>query len=247
MKKALFLLMYSLSLLLAITSYAQEPTVQNTLKRPHRIYFGPEFLWFQSDVHVKDAHVDDQSLFWGMRLGYDYLKAQSFYAGAELLAVNSQHSFVFSENGNNHHPSRRQGFGNLQMRLGYTVEKRDALLTPFLGLGVYSLSKYSHEGFKESMGYLAAGLRSCYKRSSLCAVGLNGEVFRSLGNLDKTVTVGHTQYKTHSGSWGAKIEAPVTIRISQGWDMQISPSYLRLCFSESQNIYGAGLLFGYKF
>lgn len=250
MKKTSFLSSLTFFFLSAMssgfTSEAQSSVQQSLLARPNCIYFGPEFLSFRVNTHVRDIDVDGHRFFWGVRFGYEYLKPQAFYAGAEILATNANRDFSISNETLGYNGKGGAGFGNIQARFGYTFSGKRCLTTPFLGLGVYSLSKHGHNGFKESMGYLSGGLRTQFECTSACLIALNAEVFRTLG-VQKSATLGHEKVTDHTNGWGCSIGAPLTFRLSPGWDMQLNPYFLRLLFSETQNIYGTTLLFGYRF
>ncbi len=230
----------------AFTSEDRSPVQQNLLVRPNRIYFGPEFLSFQVNTHVHDIDVDGDRFFWGLRFGYEYLKPQAFYAGAEILATNADHNFSISNETLVYNGKGGAGFGNIQARFGYTFSRTSCLMTPYLGLGVYSLSKHGHNGFKEALGYLSGGLRTQFECTSACLVALNAEIFRTLG-VKKSATLEHEKVTDHTNGWGCSIGTPLTFRLSPGWDMQLNPYFLRLLFSETQNIFGTTLLFGYRF
>jgi hypothetical protein len=57
------------------------------------------------------------------------------------------------------------------------------------------------------------------------------------------------RHKDHSNMWGGEIGLPLVWHVSsrQRWDIQLEPYFLKLNFSEIQNIYGTRLLFGYRF
>ncbi len=251
MKKAPFLSLLTIFSLGSITNtFANENRFsemqQNMLARPTRIYFGPEILLFQVDTHVHNIHIDDQEFFWGLKLGYEYLKPQAFYAAAEMLVTNTNQNFSFSQDSLVYNGQRSSGFGNIQTRFGYTLSRSHQLITPFLGLGVYALSKHHHNGFQEVMGYLSGGVRTQFECTSAVLIGVNAEIFRTLG-VKQSVTIENEKFTKHTNDWGCNIGVPLTIRLSRGWDMQLTPYFLRLLFSESQNIYGTTLLFGYRF
>ena len=53
----------------------------------------------------------------------------------------------------------------------------------------------------------------------------------------------------HNNMWGGEIGVPLGWHIgtTKRWDIQLEPYFLKLDFSEVQNIYGTRLLFGYRF
>lgn len=246
--KKIFPVFMSFFLASVSVGFAEEAQMihQRLCERPNRIYLGPEYLFFQVDTHVKEIHVEGDRSFWGLRLGYEYLKPQAFYGAAELFALNSGHGFSVSSPDVFYRGKGSAGFGSIQTRFGYAFSSSRALFTPFLGLGIYALSKHVHNGFEESFGYLAGGLRSQFECASFCSIGLNAEIFRSLG-VRQLVKLGSEKTVRHTNGWGCNVGLPVTVRLSRGWDLQIVPYFLRLLFAETQNGIGASLLFSYRF
>lgn len=250
--------MTKLSLLLALTFFlfataarvftSEAHTLMSSRfsERPSRVYLGPEFLSFQVDTHVKDVQVSGYRFFCGFRFGYEYLTPHAFYGAAELLATNAVHDFSISNEDLLYRGKGGAGFGSIQTRFGYTLPTTNCLMTPYVGLGIYALSKYVHNGFEESLGYVSGGLRTQLACSSVCLIALNMEVFRTLG-VQQTIKLGSVKTTHRMNDWGCNIGVPLTMRLSQGWDMQLTPYYLRLLFSQAQNIYGSTLLFSYRF
>lgn len=250
MKNKLSLLMFVFFLVasttLGFTSNHQVSLNQRLLAKPNRVYFGPEFLSFQIDTHVRDVHVDGNTWFWGLRFGYEYLKPKALYAAAEILATNAHRDFRMSDDFWKYNGKGCASFGSLQTRFGYNFSSNHYLMTPYLGLGTYYLSKHGHYGFLESIGCLSAGLRTQFACSSRCVIALNTEFFRTLG-VKQSATIKDQKATRHTNGFGCNVATPLTIRLSTGWDMQLNPYYLRLLFAENQNIYGINLLFGYRF
>ncbi|MBX9744881.1 MAG: hypothetical protein K2X08_06705 [Chlamydiales bacterium] len=219
---------------------------QRLFNRPNRIFFGPEFLSFQVNTNIKDIHINRNRFFWGIRVGYEYLKPQAFYASAEILATNADHNFAVTNSTLTYNGSGGAGFGSIQTRFGYTLSVKQPILTTFLGLGVYSLSKHGHNGFKEGMGYISGGVRTQFEWTPICFVALNAEFFKTLG-MKQIIQLGESKVTNRPNGWGCNIGTPLTLRISRGWEAQVTPYYLRQLFSQNQNIYGINLLFGYRF
>lgn len=229
------------------TFFAEACTLyERTSSRPNRIYLGPEFFAFHVDTHIQDTKIDGTRYFWGLRFGYEYISPNHFYGAAELFATNAAHNFSTSNPRRFYQGRGGAGFGSIQTRFGYTGSARGHLFTPYLGLSVIALSQHGHNGFKEDFGCLTGGLRSLFNCGNLCAIGLNMELFRTLG-LHEKVTLKSETASNRANNWGCNVAAPLIFYISAGWDLQITPSYTRLLFSQSQNLYGLNLLFGYRF
>jgi hypothetical protein len=256
MKKPVFFLISFLSFI-RFDAYGNEPSSQLKSineKRPHHVYLGPEVFLFDLNMHVKSIKVSDLKVFEGLRLRYEYLKPKAFYAGVDLCSVVSikgfnakYHNFHFPKNNN------ITGFSNLEFRLGYTFAPKNQMLTPFLGLGSYYFANYGHHfHFRESMVYYAAGIRSLFDLNQSFSLGLNLKVFRTDDTEQKFkyLFMGHKiKHVEHDNMWGGEIGVPCMWHIGSAkkWKIQLEPYFLKLDFSEVQNIYGTRLLFGYLF
>lgn len=195
---------------------------------------------------MRDVHINGNSWFWGLRFGYEYLKPKALYAAAEILATNAHRDFSMSNESWKYNGKGCAGFGSIRTRFGYTLSKKYYLMTPYLGLGTYYLSKHGHNGFFESIGCVSGGLRTQFECSYRCVIALDTEIFRTLG-VKQSTTISSHKVTHHTNGFGCNIAVPLTIRLSTGWDIQLNPYFLRLLFSENQNIYGTSLLFGYRF
>jgi hypothetical protein len=224
--------------------------ISNFKKNPNHIYFGPEIFAFDLNSHFKNVRVHGSKLFLGLRLGYEYLKPEAFYFGIDIMAAGANHGF--HESFREHHVPQSNGltgFGNFELRFGYTFTTNSWLATPFLCLGGYSFgSGNHHHHFDEGISYLGGGVRSRYEISQIFNLGLNIKIFGSIYTDEKFRFLGIKQ-TNHNGLWGGEFGLPLFWRIGshKRWDIQLEPYFLKLDFSEVQNIYGTRLLFGYCF
>lgn len=236
--------------------YAMDPSEnQNNSEvkpHPHHFYFGPEFQCYQLNTHIKDVKVHGTRFFWGFRLGYEYLKPKAFYFGIDLATTSTETDFKASKDREHisWHKADR-GFGNLELRLGYTFAPEKWMVTPFLGFGLYdvfAIDHHDHQGFSEDFLYGTGGARAKYAFSSLFDLGLNLKVFRTF-HAEQRFKYEGGKVKEHHNMWGGEIGTPLIWHIgsSNRWDVQLEPYFLKLDFSEVQNIYGTRLLFGYIF
>lgn len=256
MKKLASILILILAMI-RFEAYGNENTIELSQireKNPHHIFLGPEAFLFDLNTHVKSVKVDGLKLFGGLRLRYEYLKPKAFYAGVDLFSAASSKSFHAKYHGYHfHRNSNVTGFGNFEFRLGYTFAPKNKMLTPFLGMGSYSFANYGHHfHFRESMVYYAAGMRSLFDLNRLFSLGLNLKVFRTDDTEQKFkyLFMGHKiKHVEHDNMWGAEIGIPCVWHVgsTKKWEIQLEPYFLKLDFSEVQNIYGTRLLFGYLF
>lgn len=219
---------------------------------PNRFYFGPEFLCYHLDMHIKDIKVYGTRFFWGLRLGYEYQKPDAVYAGINLLGIGSENDFHASRNG--HHLTWRKGekvLGNLDFRLGYTFAHACWEILPFAGIGIYNVfgdDHYNHQGFEESLPYVAAGIRGKYLFSPTFDWGVNLKALHTFC-ADQQFKLCHQKLTKHENMWGGEAGIPFTWHLgcTKRWDIQLEPYFLTFDFSDQQNIYGTKLLFGYRF
>ena len=233
---------------------AEQPEQNLSIEKnnPNRFYFGPEFLCYDMNVHVKDIRVHGARFFWGVRLGYEYLKPSAFYAGIDLMGTGSGVDFKASKNGHGlswHRADR--GFGNLEARFGYTFSPTNWMITPFLGVGmynVYAIDHHNHQGFEENLPYATLGVRNAYAFTLRFSLGFDLKVFHTYA-ADQRFKFRGGEKKTHHNNWGGEFGVPFLWRIgaSRRWDIELEPYFLKLASSETQNIYGTRLLFGYRF
>jgi hypothetical protein len=241
---------------LLLTSIAQgngnNQTIISASKHPHHFYFGPEFFWYQLNIDIDDVNVYGTPFFWGMRVGYEYLQPQAFYAGIDLAGASTNTDFKACKNECDltwHHADRE--FGNFEVRLGFTFAPKNWLASFFLGAGIYSLfplDSHNHQGFKESLPYIETGIRSKCALTPIFDIGINAKILRTFATYIRF------KYKcekatTDHNMWGGEIGMPFIWHISatKRWDIQLEPYFLKLDFSETQNIYGTRLIFSYYF
>jgi len=221
---------------------------------PHHIYFGPELFLFDLNTHVKHIKVDGLKCFGGLRLRYEYLKPEAFYAGIDLFSAVSPKSFhAKSQRYHFHQNNGITGFGNFEFRLGYTFTCKNGIVSPFLGMGAYTFGNSGHHfHFRESMVYYTGGMRSLFELNCLFSLGMNWKVFRTDDTEQKFkyLFMGNKIKRTdHDNMWGGELGIPLVWHIgcTNRWEVQLEPYFLKFDFSEVQNIYGARLLFGCSF
>lgn len=214
---------------------------------PHHVAFNPEIFFAHFNIEDDCYHVKDTRFFAGARLRYEYLKRESFYFGAELLGAFTNQEFDLSI---------KTPYGKFELegahkiltylsgegRFGYTFAPCNYLVTPFLGIGGYDLEHLTreHRGFEQVAGYIAAGVRTMYLWSDNFNLGLNLKVFG---------TFTAKELKERNNMWGGEISLPWVwfVDCANRFNVQLEPYFLRLDFSEIENIYGLKLVFEYRF
>lgn len=237
-------------------AYSNENAVEQTnlftlsKKCPNNIYFGPEAFVFDLKTHFKGVKVEGTKYFMGLKLGYEYLKPNSFYFGTDLLVAVGNKSFHKSYKGDDFPRSNAStAFSSLEFRFGRTFASAKKLVTPFLGFGGYGFLDGTHDNhFNEDTGYLTGGVKYKQQITSSFTVGLNAKVLVS-DNTHDEFRFGHLKRYNSHGRWGGEVSIPLIwcLGSAKKWNMQLEPYFLSLDFSEVQNIYGTRLLFDYRF
>lgn len=217
--------------------------------KAHQIYFGPEFLNISVHTKIKTIQVKGREHFSGVRFGYEYLKPWACYAGVDLLSSRTSHQFSASDEQqplqSNDHGT---GFGNLDFRFGYTVASKHVFVTPFLGIGSFALGMIHDNGLHEVWAYASIGIRCKFLINSVFSLGLNVKGFKSFFSYEqfKNHEINETIYPT---PWGGEIGIPCMWNFNPKgtWTFQLEPYWLRLNFSESQEVFGSKFLIGTHF
>ena len=227
---------------------------QAPIRRNH-IHFGPDFLVYKQDKHVKNITSQGARFFWGLRFVYEHLYPNSFYAGLDLASAGSDVDFKTFRDGKR--LSLDQGnkeFGHFDLRLGYTVanQTRSYMISPFLGLGIYDIAPEDHHNqqglIKDLFAYFSGGSKFTYTIGSFFDVGCNVKVlyvFRENVHFK----ISDEKICAINKLWGGEIGIPLTWHISstKKWDVAVEPYCLTLGFSREQIAYGTKLLFAFNF
>jgi hypothetical protein len=218
-------------------------------KYPNHFYIGPEAFAFDLHTHVKDIKIHGVRYFVGPTLRYEYLKPKALYAGVDFLASWGNKTFKRTSQKYEFHGNGRVGFGNLELRLGYTFEQKEGLVSPYLGIGFYG---FGSSGANETLAYVTAGMRSLFDLNESFSMGLNLKLLfaPSAERKFKYHYEGHKKrLHEYENMWGGEIGVPLVwyFSASKRWQVQLEPYFLKLDFTETQNIYGARLLLGYRF
>lgn len=247
MKKTLAISVLT-SLIINVNCFGSTSSSINS-KYPNHFYVGPEAFAFDLHTHVKDVKIQGVRGFVGPLLRYEYLKPKALYAGVDFLISWGNKNFKPTSRKYKFQSNGGGGFANLELRLGYTFEQKNGLVSPFLGVGLYG---FGSTASNEILLYVAAGMRSLFDFNQSFSMGLNLKLlfapsaerefkYRYEGNKKRL--------RENENMWGGEIGVPFVwyIGSTKRWEIQLEPYFLKLDFSEVQNIYGTRLLFGYRF
>jgi hypothetical protein len=231
-------------------------------ENPHRVNLGvdgfvdhAEKKETQDDTEVKTSA---DALLGGVHVGYDYVAADSFYAGTEgLFAAGRNQNVRLKVNGEKVESGSKETpiLANVEQRFGYTIgTSAGSTVTPFIGAGWFYSKPYdlSNTQLTSDWFYGAAGLRINGQVTQCFDMGLNLLGMYSFAGREKTSADGvvvENKRGTMANSWGYKAELPLTWHIDSArtWDIQVVPYYEKLNVKNDNWLAGARLLVGYNF
>lgn len=220
--------------------------------RTQNVSYGIDMFWMNMDTKVGSFRVDEGRFFVGSRFGYEYLKPKAFYTGIDLLSAITDDDFR-AYYGDFHVPvfEHNDSFINLDWRLGYTFAPHKCLVTPFVGIGGYLLgpTDHYHAGFLQANLYWSAGLRSLFLVCPNFNIGLNLKVFGTMASVREFKYWDICKETEHPTMYGMEAGCPFVWYLGKKhkWDVELEPYFLKLDFKNTQDSYGAKLVFAYRF
>ena len=232
----------AISLLSVPLSFFAEENALSSVENNHRLYIGPSASWYNIE-YVTDQ--DQSGPMYGGIIGYDYLKNDMIYAGAQFnyLAGKLVGSF------GNDFTQELWTEGRLGYRFSLGSEKK-ASFTPFTGYGYFVFLQDLDPGvFRYRFMYVPIGFRATCEAADFLEIGINamgGIPFSSKWSVDETLT-GNTRIIAY-------VEVPFRFYLTpqtKRFDLSIVP-YWRNWSIRSQgnligqinNIVGAEIQFG---
>ena len=227
--------------------YGSEEIPINHSNNPHCIYFAPEAFYFDLNTHVKEVKVNGKKMFFGFRLGYEYLKPRAFYGSIEIFSAGANKGFNGTYKKRSCKYSGITGFGNLELHLGYNFFPNNTFVVPYIGLGAYSIGLNKNRGFQENLAYFLFGIYTEYPITSRFSFGTNLKGFQA-SDTSKRFKSKTLNFKECENTWGGEIRALLIWKIfNNGSSIQLQPYFLKLNLSETQNIYGTRLSLNFQF
>lgn len=224
------------ALLSCSLTYADEALIPatHTESKNHRFYVGP-------DIFVQHSSYAN-TVFGGLRVGYDGLKPQAFYFGMDglIAAGERSHRHWKAE----HTPL----FANIEQRYGYTFQSpifAKSTITPFAGMGWYYMGNKSEASVNWFYG--AAGLKMNQRFSENFDIGFNLKAMYAFAERLKTNWY-HSSFELKN-HWGYEVGLPLTLHVgeSKKWDLQFQPYLIKLDVNRGSHIIGARMEAGYNF
>lgn len=235
---------------------------------PHRLFVDPNILWSHGKGIGEEGsllyRIKINNVFYGLRAGYEYVQQNSVYAGVDGLYSFGKSQIDLSRSteidlgffgSSPHYPAKltfsgkNNHFANGEGRIGYAFQTLDYLtLTPFVGIGGYSIKNNAMFSISQNWVYAAGGLRTSFAINSTFELGINAKAMRT--GYVKTQLKRWDFYSFHPANfWGYEIDVPFTYHLGteNNWTAQIEPYFLKLDVKSNTNIYGGKILLTYCF
>jgi len=236
--------------------------------KDHRVYAGPEFFCshFKGGLEKHALKVDlslTRNIYYGgLRLGYEYLRPDAFYAATDaVFALGSTKANIEKEKKDlkrkkhpEHHARevlkghRGHFWTNIEQRLGYSFSSS---LIPSCTLSLFAAPGYHYEhvkGSKAHWWYIASGLKTLQQFTNHFHVGCDFKVLYSFSAHDQsTLTLPTTLGKKEF--WGYEVDLPIewTVGDNHAFDIVLKPFLLKFNAQSPETIFGARLELGYNF
>lgn len=216
-----------------------------------RLYWGPEVFWTNESPQIKGIHIKDNSVYYGLRVGYDFLRPNAIYAGADILyALGRMHIRTTTDKTHVYRDKSTGAFANAETRFGYNFRgNKNFYFTPFLGLGGYHTRPKSMH-YVQNWLYAAMGMRSDYEINRSLNVGLNLKGTRAIYLEQRMKKHNHSVSRHNtSNALGYEVSLPLTVRMGEGrgWDIRLEPYYLKLNSDSDANVLGGQMTFSARF
>ncbi|MGR3973647.1 MAG: hypothetical protein QRY72_03650 [Candidatus Rhabdochlamydia sp.] len=263
----------SLGMLMGSVVYGAQPTTPLLQPideaYPNSVYFGPELFAYRAKMDFKTTtngtetihtQVRGTRFFAGATIGYQYLTPDEVYAGIDFTHAIATVDFK-ATNATASSFGWTKGdrlFGSVEGRLGYSFAPTDWRVTPYAGAGLRmmtSLDTHNKEGFKSRLPYATVGALSEYSICGSTKIGLNLKVLRTFNayqrfaynNVPAEGAATVVRDTSSHDVWGGEVGIPVSFEIgdTKRWDVQVEPYFLTM--GKTQDVYGANVLFGYRF
>lgn len=218
-----------------------------------RFYFGPDIFWTNASPTLNNAHVSNESVYYGLRAGYDNFTPNTGYAGFDALyAFGRMDLHARNNRGDKFRHIESSGFANAEGRLGFNFFSQECLyFSPYIGIGGYHVSPYKVD-YTQNWLYAALGFKMNYVFGPVFTAGINLKgmsAFYMEQKFRKHNIVG-SDHRARD-NLGYEVALPLSWKIgdpsNQNWNVELQPYYLKLNTKTASNVAGLRFTFGYTF
>jgi hypothetical protein len=175
-----------------------------------------------------------------LQLGYDYLKPNTIYTGADAK-INAIWNPSHNRKSNNDH------FVNGEVRMGYNAlfGTKDTFI-PYGAIGFSVFHIHKNQEYLRDWSYLALGVKYFHQFSDTFEMGLHVKGYRS---LQEKHFMDNVSYLRNNMNWSYEIGVPLVWHFGEtrSWEVQFEPYYLQIPTIQKTEYIGSRLSFGYRF
>lgn len=217
---------------------------------PNGLYAGANLFGLSLNSSFKGAEVSGTCFMGGVQLGYICQKPDCFYLDADLLlAIGGKFNETIDQFSIDQDDDDGYGFFHAGLSAGYPFQKKNALIAPFVSLGIYVLgSTNENRGISEDLPYAGLGLNYLYEYKRFFEYGLDLRLFYTFAGRIK-MELDSITLKKGMNRPGGQIAAFFNWHFGETrrWDFRLNPYLLALTFTELQLAFGSSISLGYHF
>ncbi len=221
----------------------------------HHLYVGPDVF----NVHYPKNLLDgNNTVFGGLRLGYEYLTPNAFYAATDVvgaLGKNRSHVSTLDEKDPKFtkrvsevfHGDKGHFWSNAEQRFGYTFSG-----SPSSTVSVYAGPGFHYEHIPTQHAYWwygTAGVKAVQQVTENFSIGADVQATLGFAAKDNIFTRALLTQQEDKTFWGYKVALPLKWNVgeSRAFDIQLSPYLLKFNVDSNQTILGGTASVGYSF
>jgi hypothetical protein len=226
--------------------------IQKDKPNRDRFYIGPDMFWTNQSPQLKGIHIKDESVYYGLKAGFDFLTPGSPYVGGHAqYAVGRVHIKAEDHKATFYDDKTTGSFSNAELRLGYNLSGADTIfITPFVGAGGYYVRPFKSINYTQDWVYAAVGMKAELQLASFFSVGLNVKGTRALYLEHRVKKNKHSASQSNaSQALGYEVSVPITLKTGHAkyWDLRLEPYYTKLNTHNDSNVFGGQLNLSAKF
>lgn len=203
--------------------------------------------WENDNIYVDGIlKAKSNGFFFGPYINYEYHRPKTIYVNFDLCITGSES--VFSASIHDQEIKSNEdatAFFKTEIDLGYTFLVNNKRCSPVVGFASYFLNDSTYT--QAQLSALLGGVFVLPWSPSFTS-GINIKLIYSWGIIQTFQNEEITAINMHP-EWGTELSLPLYWHIadSGGWDIKVEPYFLKLSFSDTQNIYGTRVSLGINF
>ncbi|MBU6383378.1 MAG: hypothetical protein KGR16_03580 [Verrucomicrobia bacterium] len=207
--------------------YADETTV--FLNENHRLYIEPDVAYeIPSKTRDRSLTIKESGYLLGINAGYEFLKANSLYAGLEAtFSMSNRFADLYFEDEKISEGEVKGFQNNASGMFGYTLVSSNVWLTPFSGAGCYFVSQ-KHEHL--NLAYVPIGIKAEYRMANF-SIGANAQQLHFVQVWHQYNDTKISENVFGDGNYGYEISLPLSFKMDTSdkhWHAAFEPYYLKL-------------------